>query len=69
MGKPTTVATQTDIDIARIGMTIQAEAHGLDMTDPKIIAFLEHMIQTSAQASAMCRFLQNIIHKPLTDIP
>lgn len=69
MGKPTTVATQSELDIARTGVTIQAEAHGLDLTDPKIIAFLEQMIQTSAQASANCRFLQNILHKPLTDLP
>jgi len=69
MGKPTTVPTQTELDIARTGVTIQAEAHGLDLTDPKISAFVEHMIVVSAQASANCRFLQNIIHKPLTDLP
>lgn len=62
MGKPTVIASEDEIMVARIGTKIQAEAHGLDLTDEKIQKFVEHCAQVSAQSSAFNRFLSNIVN-------
>jgi len=62
MGAPSFTPCETDFEIARCGIKIQAEAHGLDMTDPKIQAFLEHQVKVIADHLACERWQQNIIH-------
>jgi hypothetical protein len=63
MGKPTAIATDSERSVARTGLTIQAEAHGLDMSDEKIQKFLEHLVEVHAQNAALVRVLSNIVHR------
>jgi hypothetical protein len=62
MGAASWVTTESELSIARTGITIQAEAHGLDLTDPKIKAFIEHQIKVVASLNAGMRWQSNIIH-------
>ena len=63
MGAQSFTTCETDFEIARTGINIQAEAHGLDVTDPKVQAFLEHQVTVIAAHIACERWLQNTIHK------
>lgn len=40
----------------RKGMMSQAEAHGLDITDPKLIKYIEHSARVLAAQSAAASF-------------
>lgn len=55
------IATETDHEIARIGITLQAKAHNVQMTD-EVKAFLEHMIKFNAGHFATERHIQNALH-------
>lgn len=55
-------ATQSDRDIARIGIEMQAKQHGLDIDDPKVRSFIEHMIEVDATNHAAIRFYCNALH-------
>ena len=55
--------TQNDLDLAAIGVKAQAEAHGLDMEDPRIKAFLEHLVKVDAANDVWIRMLQNILNE------
>ena len=61
MGKESWKATESDISVALTGCKIQATAHGLDITDPKLMAFLEHQAKFIGTASAESRWLRGII--------
>lgn len=54
---------EDDRKVARIGLTIQAEAHGLDTSDDAVVAFIEHMVEVLAERSAENRWLQNIVNQ------
>ena len=55
--------SQDERTIARTGVMIQAEAHGIDVNDPKIKAFLEHTIEVDACNHAAIRFYTNALNK------
>lgn len=63
MGAPFAEATETDIEISMIGLKIQAEAHGLDLSDKKIMAFIEHNALVVGTDKATIRKLQQIINE------
>lgn len=63
MAKAFAEATEADISIAKTGLTIQAEAHGLDLTDEKIIAFINHNALVIGTDKATIRKMQKIIDK------
>lgn len=56
---------QADLDVAKAGLIIQAEAHGLDIHDEKVIAFLDHQAKVIGAYSSGQRWLQGIIDKDL----
>lgn len=58
-------ASADQIAIARSGLTIQAEAHGLDLTDPGVQAFIEGQVQVQAQMAAEITHVYNIMHKQM----
>ena len=62
MSTPTFEPTQTDLDIARQGIMMQAEARGVVVT-PEVESFIELMIVNRATSRAEARMLQNIIHE------
>jgi hypothetical protein len=62
MSTPTFEPTQNDLDIARRGIMIQAEARGVVVT-PEVESFIELMIVNRATSAAESRLLQNIIHE------
>ena len=53
----------SDVEVATMGIMRQAEAHGLDLTDSKIKAFLEHMIKVRSADRCRERNLQNMLHE------
>lgn len=61
MAKAFAEATEADISISKTGLTIQAEAHGLDLTDEKIIAFINHNALVIGTDKATIRKMQQII--------
>jgi hypothetical protein len=65
MAKESWKATETDIDVALTGCKMQAESHGLDLDDPKVMAFLEHQAKVMGTASAESRWLRGIINEQL----
>ncbi len=58
-------ATEDQRKVARSGLTIQAEAHGLDLEDPKVQAFIESQVEVQAQMAAEVTFVYNIMHKQM----
>jgi len=58
-------ATEDQRKVARSGLTIQAEAHGLDLEDPKVQAFIESQVAVQAQMAAEITFVYNIMHKQM----
>jgi hypothetical protein len=58
--------SQSDRDIAKQGVEMQATHHGLDLTDPKVRAFVNHMIECSATDMAAIRFYTNALNKGVT---
>ena len=68
MAKESWKATETDISMALSGCKTQATAHGLDITDPKVMAFLEHQAKVSGTASAESRWLRGIIEQQRTQL-
>lgn len=63
MGADTFTATDTDKQVCLDGVLGQAKAHGLDMDDPKVVAFCEHTAAVKAASMAECRFLTNVVDK------
>ena len=61
MAKQEFVVTDGDREIARSGVTIQAEAAGLDITDPAVQTFMENRIAVAAQESAHVRWLYSLL--------
>jgi hypothetical protein len=57
--------TETELNIARSGITMQAEAHDLDTTDAKVRAFIEHQAQVNAQMFAQLRANEELMHRSL----
>lgn len=55
--------SQDEQNIALSGITTQAKAHGLDLNDPQVQAFIQHQANIIAQMQADNRELYNIIHK------
>jgi len=51
-------------DIARMGLRIQAEARKLDLSDPAINDFIEHIATVQAQMMAETRWMRNMTHNP-----
>lgn len=58
-------ATEDQIAVARSGLTIQAEVHGLDLTDPKVQAFIEGQVAVQAQMAAEITHVYKIMHKQM----
>jgi hypothetical protein len=54
--KDTWTVTQAHIDHARMGLVMQAKAHGLDLNDKNIKAFIEHEVKVIAAYEAQCNF-------------
>ena len=54
---------ENDRMVSRIGIELQAEANGVDLTEPGMKAFIENMIEVKSEMMAENRFLQNILHK------
>jgi hypothetical protein len=63
MGADTFTATEAEVEKARIGIEMQAQAAGLDFEDPKVRRFLDQMIETTAAHLACERFQQDVIHR------
>jgi len=55
--------SQTDRDIAKQGVETQAKHHGLDLNDPQVRAFVNHMIECSATDMAAIRFYTNALNR------
>jgi hypothetical protein len=58
--------SQSERVIAKQGVEMQAAAHGIDLTDPKVRAFVDHVIDCSATDMAAIRFYTNCLNKSLT---
>jgi hypothetical protein len=58
-------ASEDQLKIAMSGLTIQAEAHGLDLSDENVQAFIKHVAGNIADNDAHNLFLYGIIHKDM----
>lgn len=54
--------TQEDIDIRIQGCKFNAEAKGLDVTDPAVIMFIEHTAKVMATMDCEIRFIRSKFH-------
>jgi len=54
--------TETDFNTCFNGALNQARAHGLDTTDPQLLAFVTHQATVAGWAMAESRSLQNMLH-------
>ena len=61
MGKSSWEATDNDREIARFGITMQAGVHHLDVNDPNVKAFIEHLVEVSATDAAQMRFKEKCL--------
>lgn len=57
------VVTDNDKEIARNGIVLQMQAHGINVESKKNKAFIDHQTEVIAAWAAQCRWQQNIIHK------
>lgn len=62
MAENTANATNDEFRVALSGLMIQAEAHGLDMTDESVRAFVVHTAEVMAQNAANERATNNMVH-------
>lgn len=62
MAKSITV-TDTDRAVAKQAIELQATHHGLNLNDPNVRSFVDHMIEVSAADHASIRFYTNCLHK------
>lgn len=53
--------TETDRDVARGAMLMQAEAAGVDTATPEFQKFVDHMVEVAAEKSAEIRWLQSFL--------
>lgn len=68
MGERTIPAPHPDeVNAARMGIQTQAELHGLDMTDPNLLQFLEQQVVVRAQMAAETRWLRNLLNEKLVN--
>ena len=58
--------SQSERDVAKQGVEMQANHFGIDLTDPKVRAFVDHVIECSATDKAAVRFFTNCLNKGLT---
>ena len=63
MGEATWTATEQDIERATKASISQAKAHGLDITDPNVIAFCKHNALNAATSAAESRFNTAVISR------
>ena len=54
--------SQDERSMAKTGVSIQAQAAGLDLEDPKVSAFLEVVAENEATNMAWRRFFNNILN-------
>ncbi len=55
-------ATPEDVEIALLGILLQAEAHGLDVNEERVRAFCGHQAKVKATAEAMQRRSDGFFH-------
>lgn len=55
--------TEDQRKTALFGVRLQAEAHGLDVEDEKVKAFIEHTAEVQSWMASESTWLNNIIHK------
>lgn len=65
MGDRTFEVNDNDMANARIGIEVQAQGAGVDMTVVANVEFVEAMVELQASHLADARFLQGIIHSPM----
>ena len=63
-----TIPTPTEdlYRMARSGLEVQAERFGLDLSDPKLSAFIDHQVEVDAWRLSEVTWLGNIVNKNLT---
>jgi hypothetical protein len=65
MAEELIIATEDQKMVARSGLTIQAEAHGLDLSDSGVQAFIDGQVEVQAQMAAEITFVYKIMHKQM----
>lgn len=52
-----------EVELARFAITSSAVDCGLDVSDPRVAAFIDNQVDCAAQRAAELRWLNNIVHK------
>jgi len=55
-------ANDNDINIANHGLTLQFDAHGMDMAQPNVRALFNHLVKVQAQNACIQRELSAMLH-------
>lgn len=67
-GRSWPAPNENDIMISRTGIEMQAEAAGLDLSDPGVRQFIDNQVAVNSELMAEARHLQNLF-KPENQTP
>jgi hypothetical protein len=67
MGDKIWETTNEHRKLAEFAIKQSAERNGVDIYSPELETFIDELIESKANQMALIQFLQNMLHKDLTD--